>query len=152
MIQLILLLLLIVVVFWATKQFLDSAPTVFAKKLRGGMVWLLVFAVLLLALFRGQFAGGLLSLLVFGALPLLKLYFERLSPQQSSHDDPPKRSPSARMSHEEACEILGLAPRPSRQDIITAHRRLIQKLHPDRGGSDYLAAKINQAKDTLLNS
>lgn len=54
------------------------------------------------------------------------------------------------MSREEAFAVLGLKPGASSTDIHAAHRRLMKEFHPDKGGSDYLAAKINQAKDVLL--
>lgn len=54
------------------------------------------------------------------------------------------------MSRAEALEVLGLGTQPTREEIISAHRHLIQKLHPDRGGTKYLAQQLNEAKHRLL--
>lgn len=61
------------------------------------------------------------------------------------------RSMDSEMSEEEALALLGLEKGADKQAITDAHRKLMQKVHPDRGGNDYLAAKINQAKDFLIN-
>jgi DnaJ-domain-containing protein 1 len=55
------------------------------------------------------------------------------------------------ISNDDAYKILGLERDAAEEDIIKAHKRLMQRLHPDRGGSDYLAAKINAAKDQLIS-
>lgn len=56
------------------------------------------------------------------------------------------------MDRAEAYRVLGLRPESSREEIQAAYRRLIQRVHPDRGGSSYLAARLNQARDILLES
>lgn len=54
------------------------------------------------------------------------------------------------MSREEAFKVLGLHPDADETAIKAAHRRLMRNLHPDTGGSDYLAQQINRARDVLL--
>jgi DnaJ-domain-containing protein 1 len=58
----------------------------------------------------------------------------------------------ASMTREQACQILGVEPGASEAAIRDAHRRLIALVHPDRGGSGFLAAQVNQARDILLGS
>lgn len=91
---------------------------------------------------------------------LLQAYISKRFGQQSNqqsnsqqdHQQRSRSSHSGDISHEEALAILGLSEPYTKDDVIKAHRKLMQKLHPDRGGNDYLAAKVNRAKDVLLKS
>jgi hypothetical protein len=75
---------------------------------------------------------------------------QRFSTDHSFAQGQPGPATSSAMNNREALAVLGLNEGATEQEIIAAHRKLIQKIHPDRGGNDYLAAKINQAKDLLL--
>lgn len=87
---------------------------------------------------------------------LLEAYLDRIHQNKwrehtdASDEQAHSATSNTSMSVEEAFNILGLTKDASKDEIIDAHRRLMQKLHPDRGGNDYLATKINQAKDLLL--
>ena len=98
----------------------------------------------------GEIAGDPESAALFEA------YLDRRMPGWRDHveDDAaarPRGAPdSSAMTDEEAYQVLGLAPGASDREIRAAHRRLMLRMHPDQGGSTFLAAKINQAKDRLL--
>jgi hypothetical protein len=86
------------------------------------------------------------------SLQLLDSYLQQHFPGETFSAGRQQSAPgsSNTMGRSEALAMLGLSDDATKEDIITAHRKLIQKLHPDRGGNDYLAAQINQAKDLLL--
>jgi hypothetical protein len=87
---------------------------------------------------------------------LMEAYLDRRSQgwRSRNSDDggrTKRRSPrGSTMTPSEAYEVLGLKPGAKEEQIRAAHRRLMMKFHPDQGGSTYLAARINEAKEVLL--
>jgi hypothetical protein len=92
------------------------------------------------------------------SVSLLEGYLDRRFPawRQDAQGNPAggqrRAAASGKMTEEEAYQILGLQPGAGRDEIGRAHRGLMKKLHPDQGGSTYLAARVNEAKDTLLRT
>ncbi|MFA6053568.1 MAG: DnaJ domain-containing protein [Methylobacter sp.] len=163
MIRIYLVLLLIIIAFFALRAFLKAPPAVLARYIKilllcvagivliylgvtGRLNWFFALAGVVIA-----FMLRLMPALLRYAPHLHKLWLHFNSAKQSTAHRQKGASPKGNMSVEEAYEILGLKSGASEQEIIAAHRKLMQKMHPDRGGSDYLAAKINLAKKLLLN-
>ena len=92
------------------------------------------------------------------SVALLESYLDRRFPawrqdaQGNAAGGQGRAASSGKMTDEEAYQILGLQPGAGRDEIGRAHRALMKKLHPDQGGSTYLAARVNEAKDTLLRT
>jgi hypothetical protein len=82
--------------------------------------------------------------------PLLEAWLDRVEPDWRAAEATAPPPSAGKMTREEALAVLGLAEGADDAMIRAAHRRLMRAAHPDQGGSDWLAARINQARDVLL--
>jgi hypothetical protein len=120
------------------------------------MKWIAAFggiALTSLLLLSGRGPQALAGLVMVG--PLLWRGWRQINSSVSpglggSAGTPPPRRPSSTMGQAEAYEVLGLRPGATAEQVQSAHRRLMRMAHPDTGGSDWLASRINQARDVLL--
>jgi len=83
------------------------------------------------------------------SVPLIEAWLDRTDPEWREAAPPPP-PPGGRMTRAEALAVLGLSEGADEAAIRAAHRRLMQSAHPDRGGSDWLASRVNEARDLLL--
>ena len=84
-------------------------------------------------------------------MPLLEAWLDRAHPEwRDAAAPPPPRAAGGKMTRAEAFEVLGLAEGADEAAIRAAHRRLMRAAHPDQGGSDWLASRLNEARDVLL--
>lgn len=148
--------LIVIIGLWAAMAHIRRLPPAERKRLywRLGLWGGGLGLILMVATGRAHWLFAVLGAL----LPLAKtaialgLQFFPLWKQRQQQAGPAS-PPSGPMDVREAMDTLGLKGDEqtlTRDDIIGAHRKLMQKLHPDRGGNDYLAAKVNEAKELLL--
>jgi len=163
MIRVVLFVIVLAMIFYLMRWFLKTPAHEVVKAIRkSGLIILAGLFIVLALTGKLNWLIAAASVVVAGLsrmLPVLLRYAPQLQrlwlwfyTQRSSAQSDGKQSNmgDAKMSRAQAYEILGLKPGASEEDIIQAHRKLMQKLHPDRGGSDFLAAQINQAKKVLL--
>lgn len=164
-VRLLLVILLLAAALWALHRLRSLPRALLARRLRQAAVWGLI-ALLVVAVLTGRLSP--LLALIGAAIPVLLrlLALLRLAPElqqilrslglgvgagtADGGTEQGAQPGSGALSDAEARAILGVDAKADAEAIRAAHRRLMQRLHPDRGGSDYLAARINAAKRRLL--
>ncbi|MGE0223936.1 MAG: DnaJ domain-containing protein [Acetobacteraceae bacterium] len=150
--------LILLLFLWGLRAF-ERAHVSSIKTLFAWIAALGGIALALLLILSGRGGLALSGLLLFG--PLLWQKFRAFrhgqaapgpGARQGGGGYNPFRQASGPMTRDEAYQVLGLAAGASEAEIRAAHRRLMRGAHPDSGGSDWLAARVNQARDVLLGS
>ena len=141
-------------IFWGGLRAFERAPVSSIKSLVAWIAALGGILLVFLLIVSGRWPLALGALTLFG--PTLWKHWRGAQPGAtntraggSSTNAAPRR-PGA-MTREEAYQVLGLKPGANEAEIRAAHHRLMRGAHPDAGGSDWLASRINQARDMLLD-
>tara|TARA_B110000444_G_scaffold170186_1_gene159024 strand:+ start:1450 stop:1938 length:489 start_codon:yes stop_codon:yes gene_type:complete len=112
-----------------------------ALALSGRVSWILAAGAALIPIVKFIF------LFLWRSLPLIQMWMRSRKSKEGKSFSSQKNDA---LTETEAWEILGLEPGSSDEEIVQAHRELMQKIHPDRGGNNYMATKLNLARDLLL--
>jgi len=149
--RLLLVALLVIVLFgWALPPF-----SVAARQRLRRWTWRAGVAVVLVVLVRAGFLfpaafGAVLLFALRMALPWLGRALPGVGAARSHGFSSANSQNAPTMSRSRALEVLNLTENATREQIMSTYRELMKRVHPDRGGSSYLAAEVNQAKDVLL--
>jgi len=158
MIRLILLIAIVLGAIYLLRWFLTTPAETVSAYIRKSL-WLLLGLLLILLAVSGRLS--IIFAFIGSAIPLIAKHLPNIlrvlglvktikSQQQSKTKTP--TAPRSQMNTQEALSILNLKPKASKEEIISAHKRLMQKNHPDKGGSEHIASQINQAKEWLLKN
>jgi len=131
--------LLLVLNWWARAE---------VKSAKRALLWSAIALSIVLGLVLYARAG-VVSALVPGAFTLWRILGAAKSAAKMAGNFSPKKT-HGQMTKDEALEVLGLQHDATKTDINTAYKRLMAQCHPDKGGSDWMAAQLNEAKQVLI--
>lgn len=109
--------------------------------LSGRVSWIIAAGAALIPIAKFMF------LFLWRSLPFIQMWMRSRKLKEGRNTSSQKNNT---LTESEALEILGLEPGSNDEEIVQAHRQLMQKIHPDRGGNNYMATKLNLARDLLL--